>query len=173
MIVSISQTPRPNPTALATHLVRRSLRTAASASAGFALFMAASASSTASEPSATAARSIDSRATAHLHLVRAEGGQLLEEGPVSGSLAGTMRASLETGHVFTGSFTTRVHGGSINGHGAAKPHGAGRYQSFSGYFVATGGTGRYAHIKGRAGLYGVFDRRTDSVVVQTTGRLSY
>jgi hypothetical protein len=84
-----------------------------------------------------------------------------------------MRAELNTGAVFTGSFTTHTHGGSIKGHGSATPHGSGRYQSFSGWFVVTGGSGRYAHVHGRAGLYGVFDRRSDSVVVQTTGKLSF
>lgn len=122
---------------------------------------------------ARVARSLNATTTAHLHLVKAEGSELLEEGPVSGALPGSMRADLKTGAVFTGSFTTHTHGGSIKGRGSAKPHGSGRYQSFSGSFTVTGGTGRYAHVNGRAGLYGVFDRRTDSAVVQTTGKLSY
>ncbi len=122
---------------------------------------------------AHAARSQSADATAHLHLVRAEGSQLFEEGPVSGALAGSMRAALNTGAVFTGTFTTRTNGGSIKGHGTATPHGSGRYQSFSGSLRVTGGSGRYAHVNGHAGLYGVFDRRTDTVVVQTTGTLTY
>jgi hypothetical protein len=124
-------------------------------------------------PTADTARSLNANATAHLHLVSAEGSQLFEEGAVSGDLTGWMRAELNTGAVFTGSFTTRTHGGAIKGRGNAKPHGSGRYQSFSGSFIITGGTGRYAHAKGHAGLYGVFDSRTDSVVVQTTGKFSY
>lgn len=122
---------------------------------------------------AHAARSQSADATAHLHLIRAEGSQLFEEGPVSGALAGSMRAELNTGAVFTGSFTTRTNGGSIKGHGVATPHGSGRYQSFSGSLRVTGGSGRYAHVNGHAGLFGVFDRRTDTVVVQTTGTLTY
>jgi hypothetical protein len=125
------------------------------------------------QATAHATRTLNARITAHLHLVLAEGSELFEEGPVSGALTGSMRAELRTGAVFTGSFTTHVHGGSIDGHGRATPHGSGRYQSFSGSFVVTGGSGRYVHAKGRAGLYGVFDRRSDSVVVQTTGKLSY
>lgn len=119
------------------------------------------------------ARSLNATATARLHLVRAEGSKLFEEGPVSGAFAGSMRSVLYTGAVFTGSFTTHANGGSITGHGQATPHGSGRYQSFSGTLIVTGGSGRYAHIHGRAGLFGVFDRRTDSVVVQTTGTLTY
>lgn len=123
---------------------------------------------------ARAARSLNDTATAHLHLVKPEGSQLIEEGPVSGALAGTMRAALDIGATFTGRFTIHPRrGGSITGHGRATPHGSGRYQSFSGSFVVTGGTGRYTHISGHAGLYGVIDRRTDSVTIQTTGKLSY
>jgi hypothetical protein len=134
---------------------------------------------TASPPSAlrqsldSAARTLDATTTARLHLVRAEGAQLFEQGTVSGALVGSMRAVLETGVVFTGSFATHIRGGWIDGRGRATPHGSGRYQSFSGSLVVTGGSGRYAHVRGHAGLYGVFDRRTDSVVVQTTGKLSY
>jgi hypothetical protein len=112
-------------------------------------------------------------ANAHLHLVRAEGSELIEEGPVSGVLSGSASGEFHTGAIFTASFTIRTHDGTISGHGQATPHGTGRYQSFSGSFLATNGSGRYAHIRGRGGLYGVFDRRTDSVVIQTTGTLTY
>jgi hypothetical protein len=140
---------------------------------GGAVTMSPAESYSAGRQAARAARSLNATTTARLHLVKAEGSQLSEEGPVSGALTGWMRAELNTGAVFTGSFTTRIHGGAIKGHGIATPHGSGRYQSFSGTFIVTGGTGRYARVKGRAGLYGVFDRRSDSVVVQTTGKLSY
>lgn len=124
-------------------------------------------------PAGHVARSLNATITAHLHLVKAEGSELFEEGPVTGALPGSMEAQLKTGATFTGSFTTHTSNGSIKGHGSATPHGVGRYQSFSGTFLVTGGTGRYTHISGHAGLYGVFDRRTDSVIVQTTGKLSY
>jgi hypothetical protein len=131
------------------------------------------ASAAARDPAAHAARALNGNATAHLHLVKAEGSQLIEEGPVSGALAGSARAALHTGAIFTASFTIRTHEGAITGHGQATPHGSGRYQSFAGSFIATSGSGRYTHIKGHAGLYGVFDRRSDSVLIQTTGTLSY
>jgi hypothetical protein len=124
--------------------------------------------------SAQTARMLSGTATAHLHLIEAEGSELIEEGPVTGALTGTARAELHTGAVFKATFTIHTRAGSITGEGRATPHGAGRYQSFSGSFRATSGSGRYAHISGRAGLYGVYDRRTDSVVIQTTdGALSY
>jgi hypothetical protein len=112
-------------------------------------------------------------AAAHLHLINAEGSRLIEEGPVTGALPGAMQAEVQTGSVFAGKFTIVARGGSIKGRGRATPHGSGRYQSFSGSFVVTGGSGRYAHVSGRAGLYGVFDRRDDSIVIQTTGKLAY
>jgi len=122
---------------------------------------------------AAAARTLNGGAAAHLHLIQAEGSLLTEEGPVTGALAGSMRAQLHTGALFSASFTLHTHQGTITGCGTARPHGTGRYQSFSGSFTATGGSGRYAHVKGHAGLYGVLDRRTDSVVIQTTGTLTY
>lgn len=109
-------------------------------------------------------------ATAHLHLVPPiEGSTLFEEGAVTGALSGTVKAKLTTGATFSAQFTIRTHSGTISGHGSANPHGSGRYQSFSGAFTATGGTGRYAHIHGHANLYGVIDRRTDAVTIQTVG----
>jgi hypothetical protein len=125
------------------------------------------------QSAAHAARSLNSTATAHLHLVMAEGSQLTEEGPATGALSGWVQAQLNTGAVFTGSFTIHTHGGTIKGRGRAIPNGSGRYESFGGSFTVTSGSGRYRHIKGHAGLYGVFDRRTDSAVIQTTGKLTY
>jgi hypothetical protein len=140
--------------------------------AGVAL-TASTGSSAAYRAAAHPARSLNVTATAHLHLIKPEGSELYEEGPVTGSLPGSMRAQLDTGSVFTGSFTIRAQNGSIKGRGKATPQGSGRYQSFQGSFTVTGGSGRYAHANGHAGLYGVFDRRTDSVIVQTTGKVSY
>jgi hypothetical protein len=124
-------------------------------------------------PGAHAARILSGTATAHLHLVKVDGSRLIEVGPVSGALVGSARAELKTGAVLKGSFTITTPRGSITGHGQANPHGSGRYQSFSGWFLVSSGTGRYAHISGRAGLYGVFDVRTDALVIQTTGKFSY
>jgi hypothetical protein len=140
---------------------------------GSALLSAAQSSAARHLVIAHAARSLNGTATAHLHLVKPDGNQLLEEGPVTGAIPGSMRAVIDIGGVLTGSFTIRTYGGAIEGNGRAAPHGAGRYQSFSGTITLTGGTGRYSHAHGRAGLYGTFDRRTYAVVIQTTGRFSY
>ncbi len=124
-------------------------------------------------PSARVAGTLNATDTAHLHYLRSSGSHLYEEGAATGTLPGTMRAHCDIGAVFTASFTIYTHSGTISGHGSASPHGSGIYESFSGSLLVTGGTGRYAHAHGHAGLYGTFDRRTYALVVQTTGHLSY
>jgi hypothetical protein len=138
-----------------------------------AALLATAASSLAVHPIAQLARVLDGTATARLHLIAPDGSQLIEEGPVTGSLPGSAWAKVHTGAQFSGIFTIHTHGGAISGSALAKPHGLGRYQSFSGTFTATGGTGRYAHVHGQGGIYGVFDRLHESVVIQTTGTLDY
>lgn len=140
---------------------------------GSAALIGTTDSSAAKHPSAHAARTLNGAATARLHLVKANGSQLDEEGPVTGALPGTMRAVLTTGDVFSGSFAIHTNGGTIDGHGRATTHGSGRYQTFSGSITVTGGNGRYTHAHGRTGLSGTFDRRTYAIVIHTTGTLSY
>ena len=124
-------------------------------------------------PLAHAAHSLNGRDTAHLHYTKSSGSLLFEEGAASGTLPGTMHAELNIGATFTGNFTIYTQFGTIKGRGTGTPHGSGRYESFAGTLVVTGGTGRYAHVRGHGGFYGTFDRRTYALVVQTTGKLSY
>jgi hypothetical protein len=121
-----------------------------------------------------ATRTLNAADTAHLRYVRGSGSLLLEEGAATGSLPGKMLVRCEVGPTVSASFTIFVRGGgTIDGRGTAKTHGASRYESFGGSLTVTSGTGRYAHAHGHAGLYGVFDRRTYALTVQTTGRLLY
>lgn len=123
---------------------------------------------------ATSARSLNGDAEAHLRFVRSSGSTLIEEGAVSGSgLSGHMRATLHVGATFNGSFTFYTRAGQIKGRGSARPHGSGRYESFSGTVSITGGSGRYAHVSGRGSMYGTFDRKTYDVTIQTRGTLHY
>jgi hypothetical protein len=126
----------------------------------------------AAERSAHMTRTLNGADSATLHLVR-PGERLLEEGAATGALPGHMRAELNIGPLYTGSFTIYTRNGRISGNGTATPHGAGRYQSFAGWLNVTSGSGLYAHVHGRNNLYGVFDRRTYAVTVKTTGSLSY
>jgi hypothetical protein len=122
---------------------------------------------------AHAARSMRATDEAHLRYVRRRGSRLFEEGTAHGTLPGSVHAECNLGATFTASVTIHTSAGTIRGHGTATPHASGIYESFSGTLTITGGTARYAHVHGRAGLYGVFNRRTYAITVQTTGSLSY
>jgi hypothetical protein len=122
---------------------------------------------------AHAARSLRASDTAHLRYVSASGSLLFEAGRATGTLPGAMRVHFDVGAILSGSFTIDTRGGTIKGHGSAKPHGSGEYESFAGSLTVTGGSGEYAHAHGTAGLYGTFDRETYALLVQTTGTLSY
>jgi hypothetical protein len=122
---------------------------------------------------ASTARALQATDTAHLRYISASGSLLIEQGRATGTLPGSMHVRLSVGSTLSGGFTIYTRGGSIVGHGSATPHGAGVYESFSGSLVVTGGSGRYAHAHGRAGLYGTFDRSNYALVVQTTGTLAY
>jgi hypothetical protein len=122
---------------------------------------------------AHAARTLNITDTAKLHYTGGSGSLLHESGSAAGTLPGSMRAECNIGAVLTTNVAITTPAGTIKGHGTATPHGSGTYESFAGTIVATGGTGRYAHAHGRAGLYGTFDRKNYALTVQTTGKLSY
>lgn len=126
-------------------------------------------------PAAHAAHSLKTADTARLtyNEEHSQGSWLYEEGSALGTFPGSMRANCNITAVLTATFTIYVHGGSISGHAHAAVHGSGLYQSFGGYLEATGGTGKYAHAHGRGGFYGVLNRNTYNMTVQTTGTLSY
>jgi hypothetical protein len=138
---------------------------------------AASAAARASAaPDARAARTLSVNDTGYLHLLHASGEILSEAGPVSGTLPGTVRVRLDVGtEDVTASFTINARGGgSIVGHGRAALRSSGRYSSFRGSLSVTGGTGRFAHAHGTGKLYGVIERRSDNLTVQTReGTLHY
>jgi hypothetical protein len=138
-----------------------------------AVVLAGAASLAEGSARAHAAHTLNGTDTAHLHLTHQYEALLYEEGPANGALPGNARAELNIGQTFTGRYTIYTRGGSITGQGDAKPHGAGRYQSFAGSLVLTGGHGRYRHVHGRGKLYGTFDRRTYAIVIQTTGSFNY
>jgi hypothetical protein len=122
---------------------------------------------------AHAARTLNITDTAKLHYTGGSGSLLHESGSAAGTLPGSMKAECNIGAVLTTNFTITTPAGTIKGHGTGTPHGSGTYESFAGTLVATGGTGRYAHAHGHAGLYGTFDRKNYALTVQTTGKLSY
>jgi hypothetical protein len=126
-----------------------------------------------SPTSARAAALVKVTDTAHLHMGREPGPDLLAAGAVSGTLPGSVKVRLNIGTTIEASFTITTPHGSISGHGSGKLHTSGEYASFGGTLTASGGSGRYAHAHGSGGLYGVINRRTYSLTIQTTGTLSY
>jgi hypothetical protein len=104
-------------------------------------------------------------------------GQILtEEGPISGTIPGTVKVRLEVGTTeVRASFTIEPSsGGSIVGTGRARISSSAKYSSFAGSLSVTGGTGRYAHARGSGKLYGALERRHDHLTVQTReGTLHY
>lgn len=111
--------------------------------------------------------------TAKLHYVGAVGEQVYETGSAGGGMPGSIRVHMIFASTFSGSFQIYTRGGTINGHGKAKPHGNGVTESFAGTLVATGGTGRYRHAHGTARLYGTFNRENYALTIHTTGTLHF
>lgn len=104
---------------------------------------------------------------------RSAGEHLFEEGTAHGTLPGKVVAKCDLAATFVANVTIFTREGIIRGRGTATPHASGIYESFSGTLTITGGTGRYTRAHGHAGLYGLFNRRTYNLIVQTTGSLSY
>jgi hypothetical protein len=122
---------------------------------------------------AGAARVLSVDDTGDLHLLKAFGSVLLEEGHAGGTLPGLANVRMTVGPTVTASFAIRAHYGTIYGSGRAVLHSSGRYSSFAGTLSVSHGTGSYAGAHGDGRLYGVIDRRTSALTVQTLGVLRY
>jgi hypothetical protein len=123
---------------------------------------------------ARAASVLDVRDEGRLHLVKESGSLLLEEGPATGTLPGTVKVRFDVGATITAQFTIYARGGgSISGHGSGRLRSTGAYSTFGGTLAVTAGTGRFRHARGSGGLYGAINRKTYALTVQTIGKLSY
>jgi hypothetical protein len=141
-----------------------------------ALLAPAAAWASAPEPAhvrAQAARTLNVTDTAHLRYRGTSGSSLIEEGTASGGLPGTVKVHFNVGASVSATFTISTPRGTLVGHGSGSLHSSGLYASFGGSMVVTSGTGRYRHAHGRGGFYGVINRKTYALTVQTTGKLSY
>lgn len=139
-------------------------------SVGLAVVIASGVAQGDRRSSAQSARSLSVNDTAHLTYRKSSG---LEEGTATGTLPGSVKIHFEIGPPVKATFTISTPRGSISGAGTATLHSAGLYASFGGTITVTHGTGRYAHAHGHGGLYGVVNRHTYALTVQTTGSLSY
>ena len=93
--------------------------------------------------------------------------------PATGPLRGHMVAHLDLSATFSGSFSIYTRDGSIAGHGTASPRGSGRYKSFAGTLTLTGRPAAPHTPAATRGSTGTLDQRTDDLVIQTTGSLTY
>jgi hypothetical protein len=125
-------------------------------------------------PVASVAHVLSVKDEGHLHSVHSSGSELVEEGPVSGTILGKVKVSFNIGATITAKFTIYANGGgSISGHGGGALHSTGVYSTFGGSLAVTGGSGRYAHAHGMGTLSGAINRKTYALTVQTAGKLYY
>jgi hypothetical protein len=124
---------------------------------------------------ARAAHALSVNDTGHLRSGGESGSTIIEEGRVTGTLHGSVRASLALGTTTVRvGFTIYLHGGTITGHAvAALNPGKGEYASFGGTLTVSHGGGRYAHAAGTGRVSGTLNRYTYAAVVQVVGQLHY
>jgi hypothetical protein len=125
--------------------------------------------------SARAARTISLNESGALHLTSKHGFTLYEQGPASGTVAGTIYVRLQI--VSTSRVTAEVsispHGGSISGDAAASYHRGTATASFSGSLSIGRGTGSYANARGSdLSFSGTIQRSNDAIAVRVRGTVS-
>ncbi|MHB8241716.1 MAG: hypothetical protein ACYDHN_06965 [Solirubrobacteraceae bacterium] len=128
------------------------------------------------QPKAHAAHVLTVHDEGHLHYVKSSGSVIIDEGQVSGTFPGRVQVRFTyTGAPTVGArFTIYGAAGSIRANGSARLSSpTSRSPSFRGSMTITGGSGRYAHIRGGGELYGVYYRRSYGLTVQALGKLPY
>jgi hypothetical protein len=162
------------PIHIASRAAQAALRsTFAIAAAAAVLTLTAASACADGSPFASTARTLNVTDTAHLRYHESAGSALLEEGTATGGLPGSVKVRFTVGPTVSASFTIYARGGTLSGHGTGTLHSSGTYASFAGSMSISRGTGRYLHAHGHGGFYGVLNRRTYALTVQTTGSLSY
>jgi len=129
-----------------------------------------------SAPSAHAAGVLNVHDEGHLRFIHASGSVIIDEGSVSGTLPGSVRVRfLYDGEPqVSAQFTINGRGGSISAHATGRLSSlTSPSPSFSGHMTITGGSGRYAHVRGSGTLFGVYYRRSYGLTVQAIGKLPY
>jgi hypothetical protein len=112
----------------------------------------------------------------HLRFISSSGAELIDEGPASGTTPGEVRVRF----IYNGNpevsarFTIRDRYGTFSGHARGRLSDPTSFSpSFRGSLSITAGSGRYAHASGSGELFGVFDRRSYGITVQTIATLRY
>jgi hypothetical protein len=125
---------------------------------------------------ASAAHVLQVRDEGRLHFVSGSGSQVIDEGRAAGTFPGWVKVRFTYNGEATVSARLTIYrrGGTISarGHGRLSSP-TDPTPSFRGHMYATGGSGRYAHVRGSGEIFGVFYRRSYAVVVRAVGRLVY
>lgn len=127
-------------------------------------------------PKARAARTLNVRDEGRLHFVKSSGSQVIDEGRASGTFPGWVKVRFTYNGEPTVSAQLTIYGkgGTISARGSGQlssPVAA--TPSFRGHMSITAGSGRYAHIRGKGEMFGVFYRRSYGLTVQAIGKLTY
>lgn len=111
----------------------------------------------------------------HLHLTSKHGFTLNEQGPATGTVAGTLYVRLQivsTSHV-TAEVSFSPHGGSISGKATASYHRGTTMASFAGSLSVSQGTGSYRNARGSGlSFSGTIQKSNDAIAVRVSGRVS-
>jgi hypothetical protein len=132
-------------------------------------------SSSVAQPAAHGARTVAFTEVGHLRATAKHEFTLVEQGPASGTFAGTIYVRLTL--VSTSRATAEIRivhgGGSITAHATASYKRSRSSASFSGTMSITGGSGAYAHVHG-SGLHfgGTMQQSNDALTVQMSGGIS-
>jgi phage gpG-like protein len=125
---------------------------------------------------AHAARMLNVRDEGRLLYIKTSGSVVIDEGRAAGTFPGSVkvRFSYDGEPTVNARFTISGANGSISARGTARLNSlTSLTPSFTGTMTITGGSGRYAHIHGSGGLYGVYSRRNYGLTVQAIGKLPY
>jgi hypothetical protein len=125
---------------------------------------------------AHAARTMNIKESASLHLNNKHGLVLKESGTAKGTLSGPLYLQLTVTSTRSVTATVQVYpgGGSLSGKASANYRVNGATASFSGSLNITGGGGRYSKAKGSGlSFSGTIRRSNDAVTVYVSGKLSY
>jgi hypothetical protein len=111
----------------------------------------------------------------HLHLTSKHGFTLNEQGPATGTVAGTLYVRLQivsTSHV-TAEVSFSPHGGSIAGKASANYHRGSTMASFAGSLSISQGTGSYRNARGSGlSFSGTIQKSNDAITVRVSGRVT-
>jgi hypothetical protein len=134
------------------------------------------AASQAAPPLAVAARTILLDETGHLHLTSKHGFTLNEQGPVSGTVKGTIYVHLTAISTSRVKAEVSIHpsGGSISGYATGSYRRTGATAVFSGSMSITRGSGRYSHVRGSGLSFSgtIQESKNDAITVHVAGRVS-